>query len=91
MGNQSAFEIKALITYYRELAARAAETTKGLPGLSQVMSIRVTLGVHNTELVECPLHASQDGEFAKIVLTGIENFCLKRAQDLETQLSAVGR
>lgn len=87
MGNQSVVEVKALITYYRELAARANETIKGLPGLSQVMSIRVTLGTHNTELVDCPLHASQDGDFAKIVLTGIENFCLKRAQDLETQIA----
>lgn len=91
MGTHNVIDAKALIVYYREIAARANETIKGLPGLSQVMSVRVTLGKHNTELVDCPLHASVDGEFAKVILTGIENFCLQRAQDLETQVAAIGR
>lgn len=85
----SAIEVKAFIAYYRELAERAAESIRGLPACTDVVSIRVLLGEHNLELVECPVHMGRDKEFAETVLLGIQNFCLKKAQDLETQLSAV--
>lgn len=81
---------RALIAYYRDLAARANETREALPQLSQSMSIRVTLGVSGTELVNCPLDAPQDSEFAAVVLTGIENFCFRQVHQLENELAGTG-
>lgn len=86
--HKNLYEAKALANYYRELGNRARDAVNGLPGCDNVMSVAVSIGSSNIELVDCPFHSAQDESFARMILFNIENFCIQRAQEIDAQVQA---